>query len=753
MGDSGLNIAMSGSIPSIRGRGSFVHEALGGTIVLMLALGGWAVESLAEEPRDLGVVTVIGTKTERPIGEVAGTVTVIEADRIDDDLVHDLVGLFRYEPGISVSSDPNRFGIGDIGIRGVGGNRVAMEIDGVRLPQSFAIGSFSAAGRDYVDPELLKRVEILRGPASALYGSDALGGVVTYATKDPEDILLGRDRGYGLKSGYNGDDRSWQATMSGALRMSRVSALAAYSRREGAERDVAGTTANPGDYVDENWLAKFLFLVGDNGETTLSFGRSDSDSTTDVQSLVGGPGKFATTTALYTDDDRNRDTWNLSHVVSPSSGFVDALTTRVYYQHAETNQRTHQVRAASAREPDPTIRYRDFFYEERVDGAEALLEKDQTVGRVRHRWLFGAAIQRQRIEEERDGHEADVLTGAVTSIVLGEQLPVRDFPNSTTTRAGVFAQDEIHPAESRLTLIPGVRLDYSELDADPDRLFLEDNPEVQVASSREYSVSPKFGVLYGLSEHWTAFAQYARGFRAPPAEDVNIGLTIPAFNFVAIPNPGLQPERSNGIEVGLRGGTFGMSLSASAYYNRYRNLIESRVNLGVDPASGMLTFQSQNRERATIWGVELRAHTEFGRWWPALSGFVFDAALAYSRGDDDERNEPLRSVEPPTAVLGLTYTPAGGQWSVETVGTFVARKDRVDDSEIDAFEAPGFKTYDVFARYELTPRIRVRAGVFNIMDKTYWRWADVSRLPADYFALNLYAAPGRFLSLSFSIEL
>ena len=74
-------------------------------------------------------------------------------------------------------------------------------------------------------------------------------------------------------------------------------------------------------------------------------------------------------------------------------------------------------------------------------------------------------------------------------------------------------------------------------------------------------------------------------------------------------------------------------------------------------------------------------------------------------------------------------------------------------SSDDYLEAPGFSTYDVFARYELTPRIRVRAGVFNIRDKTYYRWADVSRLPADYFALNLYTAPGRFLSLSFSIEL
>lgn len=725
------------------------HSLIG----LALLLCTVPAASFGDEPTDLGVVTVIGTRTERQPGDVAGTVTVIDSGRIDDELAHDLAGLFRYEPGIGVGRDPGRFGIGDVSIRGVGGNRVAMEVDGVRLPQGFSIGSFAAAGRDYVDPELLKRVEILRGPASTLYGSDALGGVITYTTKDPEDILRGRSRGSAFKSGYNGDDESWQATVSGAVRFSTVSALAAYSRREGDQRDAAAAAANPASYTDGQWLAKLVFADEGHGETRLSFGHTENTATTDVRSLVGGPGKFATTTALDADDRRSRDTWNLGHEMALASVLADSLSIRGYYQSAETRQNSFQQRSAGGREPNPTLRYRNFDYEERVDGAAVVLQKTLTASGIEHGLLYGAELQRQRIEERRDGLQTDLVTGAVTTTVTGESLPVRDFPDSTTLRAGLFVQDEMQTAHPQLVLIPGARFEFTDLDADPDRLFLEDNPGIRVADSSEYSISPKLGGLYRLSENWTAFAQYARGFRAPPAEDVNIGFTIPAFDFIAIPNPDLDPERSHGVELGLRAVGAASSVSLCGFFNRYEDLIESRVNLGVDPETGLLTFQSQNRERATIWGTEARARAELGRWWPAVSGVALKASFAYARGDDDKRNEPLQTVEPATAVLGFVYTARGGRLEFETAATFVARQDRVDNSNIDAFKAPGFAVYDIFARYDLGSRVRLRAGIFNLTDKTYWQWSDVSRLPADYYALDLYTAPGRFFSASFSIVL
>lgn len=125
---------------------------------------------------------------------------------MDARLARDLKNLFRYEPGISVSSSFGRFGLGDIRIRGLGGNRVLIQTDGIPVSDAFSIGSFSNANRDFVDLGTLKQVEVQRGPGSALYGSDALGGVVSFRTKDPEDYLADGKRSHvGAKLGCESD--------------------------------------------------------------------------------------------------------------------------------------------------------------------------------------------------------------------------------------------------------------------------------------------------------------------------------------------------------------------------------------------------------------------------------------------------------------------------------------------------------------------------------------------------------------------
>ena len=196
---------------------------------------------------DFDRIVVTATRTERAIEDVPNTVDVIDRERMDETLTRDLKDLFRYEPGITVTSGFGRFGLGDIRIRGLGGNRVRIQTDGIPVSDAFSIGSFSNANRNFVDLDTLKRVEVVRGPTSSLYGSDALGGVVSFITKDPSDYLEeGKDAYFGLKLGYEG---SWDGLFGGATAAfggERWSGLVAVSHRQGKETENQGDVGGEG---------------------------------------------------------------------------------------------------------------------------------------------------------------------------------------------------------------------------------------------------------------------------------------------------------------------------------------------------------------------------------------------------------------------------------------------------------------------------------------------------------------------------
>lgn len=125
----------------------------------------------------------------RQLSEVAGTVTVIGEERLSRDMVFDAADLMRYEPGVEIDGGGTRFGFNGFRIRGIGGNRTAVVIDNVPVSDQFDIGNFANTGRGMLELGLAQRVEILRGPASTLYGSKALGGVVAVTTIDADHII------------------------------------------------------------------------------------------------------------------------------------------------------------------------------------------------------------------------------------------------------------------------------------------------------------------------------------------------------------------------------------------------------------------------------------------------------------------------------------------------------------------------------------------------------------------------------------
>lgn len=731
---------------------------------LWVALGVPAYAS-AETPadaavdvHDLATITVTATRTERAIADVPNTVDVIDRAQMDRELVRDLKDLVRYEPGVSVGSGTGRFGIGDIRIRGLGGNRVRIETDGIAVSDSFAIGSFSNANRNFVDLDTLKRVEIVRGPASSLYGSDALGGVVTFVTKDPVDYLTeGKDAHFDVKFGFESD---WDGLFAGATTAfggERWSGLVAVSHRQGQETDSQGdnttagalrTVSNPQSLDGRSLLTKLVYAPSADQRFKLTIEGNEDTTETDVLHLRGfQPTTRATTLSLLGDDHQARARVSLAHEVDAiDAGFADSLEWQVYRQDSETTQRTVEERitatgAAQRRE-------REFNFDQRVVGAEITLHKEFATGAMQHTLTYGLDFSRTELQQKRDGRAIDLASGRVTNVVPPDVYPVRDFPISETTASALFVQDEISLADGAVRLVPGVRVDRFELRPQHDPIFAEDNPGIVPADITETNVSPKLGAVWKFHGDWSLFANYARGFRSPPYNDVNLGFTNLQFGYATIPNPDLRPETSDGFELGVRYASPAVDLSVAGFLNRYDDFIESGVVVSQPPQSPLLVFQSRNVAEAEIRGVELKAGVQLGEWDDALQGWFLRSAASWQEGDDKTANQPLASIDPARASLGVAYDQE--RWGVELAGRFAEHKRRLPDAT--QFAPPGYGVLDLLAHWDFAPGAAINFGVFNLADRKYWDWSDVGGVGASSLVLDRYTRPGRAIAMSVAVS-
>lgn len=721
-------------------------------LVCVLALAMGTARVAADEGADAAIelepMVVVATKTSRPVSEVAGQVSVIDREDIERHLVEDLDGLLRYEPGLDAETDGTRFGLGGFNIRGIGGNRVAVEVDGVPLRDQFAIGSYSNGGQELLETDRIKRLEILHGPASSLYGSDALGGVLAFTTLDPDD-LLARGNGkswYGFRGGYRDEDNSWVATASGAWASGAHALMFGSTRREGHERDdnnPAAIISDPQDWNSTNHVLRYTWDTPEAHRLRLSLEEYSRDSLTDIQSILGYA-RFRNTSALSGDDRDNATRFLVDYDFSTASW--DRVVIRAFSHDTHTRQLTFEERA-TGRSPSRYERY--FDYQSRMDGAELNAFRDFGWGTSDHRLGAGVEWLRTRSEEFRDGFQQLLSDGSISRTVLGETMPVRDFPNARVTEWGVFIQDEIGLGDWQV--IPALRWDRFDVQPQPDSIYLEDYPDTEIVSVTDQQVTPRLGIVRSFGNGWSAYGQYVRGFRAPPHEDANIGFDISVFKYRAIPNPDLEPEQSSGFEAGLRRFSQHSSFSLALFETRYSDFIESRVPVGTDPVSGYLLFQSRNIDRARIRGADLRWQQSLGAWRAPLEGLTVNAALFWSEGQDRASGQALNSVSPPQAILGLGWKSQDRRWSASLTGTFTHRQDRIDHSAGARFDTPGYSLFDLAAAWHIKPGLDLRLGIRNLGDRQYWRWADVSNLAPDDPMLQLLSRPGRSFSMSVAL--
>lgn len=704
-----------------------------------------------DAPQQLPTITVKGI---RPAVELdkPGTTSVIDRQQMDQHLVTTIRDLVRYEPGVSAIGTAGRFGLDSFNIRGLSGNRTYMEIDGVPMADSFgadiAGGSFRA-GRNFIDLDTIKRVEIIRGPVSALYPSDALGGSVILTTKDPADYLQpGRSTYASVKEQYNSVDRSFDTTAAFAAGNTRNGFLLVADHRDGHETknqgDAGGigatrTKPDPLRYHVNSLLGKYVHTA-DSGrvdQVIVDASRTRTD-TNGLSQLV--PDSFE---GFVPDYYRSQDAntrfrasvgQSFAHL---DSALADTLDWHAYWQLSRTRTLTQT--------DTPTIaRYFDTLpLQERVLGGRLVAVKhlgDETS--VAQTITWGLDVSRTNAQSWAQGYGVDKQTGATGSSMafLPGNYPMHLIPESDTDRFALFGQDKIDLPGGRLEITPGLRAEHYAYKPKADALYLAYNPGYVQQDYEKNHVSPKLGVIWHFSKALSAYADYADGFRPPLYSDIAGSWNeqpVPGFNIAFLPSPNLKAETSRNVEIGLRGQGDAGWFNVAAYYNRYRDFIWSGYQL---PASDVppwayqiapgafynLFFQAVNASRAYIKGVEASGQLRLGAFNDVLEGWSLRAAASVASGaliqPGDDFYSPLNTIDPAKLVVGVAYDATN--WGMQLVGTGVRRHTLLSDPTF--FRPGGYGTLDFYAHYAPAQNVTLYFGATNLADRKYWDWGNLN---------------------------
>ena len=698
---------------------------------------------------NLQQVTISATRHEQDVNSVPSTVSVHDRQELDRLNVGNSRDLVRYEPGVSVGGAGTRSGNAGFNIRGIDGDRILTQVDGVEVPDHFSNGPYAQTRRNYVDPEIVKRVEILRGPASALYGSSAIGGAVSYFTLDPDDIIKpGKDVGARLKTGYSSADDSWLTSGTVAGRVQDFDGLLHLSQRNGHETEtydgnnatgLARTGANPEDARTTNVLAKLGWNYGDENRLGLTYEKYKDDRDTNQKSAVGGPFNAGPSMNLYRarvgNDTITRERFGLENTFALNAPFADHIKTSLNYQIAKTDQTTAEHYVSGARN---LTRDRQTLYQEKQWVFDAQLDKAFAIADTDHVLTYGTTIKQAKVTGSRTG-SATCLTVSTYCAAIGgpstfpsdKVVPASDFPDPTINTYALFAQDQIN--WGKWTFLPSVRYDYTQLkpkltedflnSTDPNRVYPHDDSD-----KTWHRVSPKFGLTYALTDNYTWFGQYAEGFRTPSAKALYGRFENIQQGYVVEPNSDLKPESSKSFETGLRGNFESGNFDVAVFYNKYHDFINE--DAAVLSPSGP-AFKASNIKRATIKGVEAKGRLNLDAFG-APQGLYTQGSVAYAYGRNEDTGEPINSVNPLKGVFGLGYEQ-------ETYGalvswTLVKKQDRVDkntffspdgDQKKAPFKTPGFGIVDLTGFYKVTNDVTVNGGLYNVTDKKYWNWDDV----------------------------
>ncbi|MEX8191474.1 TonB-dependent hemoglobin/transferrin/lactoferrin family receptor [Comamonas guangdongensis] len=683
-------------------------------------------------------VVVSASRDEQDADSLPMSVDVIDARQMEEEQIGDIRELAAKLPNVTVPRSPARFSLAGsptgrdqnsgFNIRGLEGNRVLMLVDGVRLPRSYAF-SANAFGRDYLDLGLVQRVEILRGAVPALYGSDGMGGLVNFITVQPDDLLKdGKTIGGRVSASYDGSDNGKRvgATLAGRASPEWSWLISAGIGRSGALENMgrnnavgaSRTTPNPETDKSHSLLGRLVYTPSAVQKHVFTLENVDKRADYD---LLTARSATVTDSQSKTSMKRWRASWQ-GQWQQLDTALADELKLMASYQSSDSREFVTETRVGLP------YRERDVSYDEDALQLHAQAGKTLRWGsNAGGKFSYGVDYLRGKVVNEQNG----------ITPPAGESFPLKRFPDTTETSAALFAQAELHYGAFSLT--PGLRAEHYSIK--PKQAGFGGT----AVSNSDSAVSPKLGAMFQMNDAWAVYGNYAAGFRAPNAGQINAFFENPLAFYKSIPNPDLRPEKSNTFELGLRGRMSALRLDAAVFTGRYKDFIQDQVQVAgqYGNRNNPATFQSVNLNRVNIHGFELKADYDWGRF--AGGNWRTNAAYGYTKGTDKSTNKPVDTISPQQLVLGVRYDTSNV--GVQFSASHWAGK-KAKDAAADAWLSPGATVLDLSAQWRIRPDTRLNVGVYNLTDKKYWRWSDVRGLTASTLIVDAYSQPGRYVRVS-----
>lgn len=693
------------------------------TTSILLAL---SMPAIAESNSNMADATTVvsATRSEQLLTDVAASVSVISADDIEANLVKDVGELFDYTPGVTVESDP-RYGVQSVNIRGMEGNRVKIVVDGVSQANRFDSGqSFIQSGRLDIDPDMIKSVEVVKGAASSLYGSDAIAGIVAFETKDPSDFLdTGDNSGGHVKLGYHSVDSSFSQSVALANRTGDLETLVAYTHRAGEEEQNFGEP-DPQETEKNNVLVKLQYQINENHRIEFTGEQVLSDTDTDL------PLTSSWNESYSAADQSERQRLGAKYILSAQNAAFDSMALQFDWQKSKQVSQTNRSTTTNNMFQPDASQLKDYFYAENGYEFGAKFDKSFSLVGMEHYLTYGLSYATRDIENTNITHfvkASDASTGTKVYYYM---------PKAEDTKWGAYIQDQIVLLNDALIITPGIRFDSFNTkpdNTDPTTKY-SDVSGYEPTDYKEYSdsaVTAKLGVLYNLTDDTKLFAQISQGFRAPDFQELYYSYSDTSRGYMSKPNPDLKAETSISYESGLRGNFSAGNYEFALFYSDYDNFIDT---ISYTDANGLSITSYDNLEKATIKGAELGANLWLDSLIGAFDGTTLRLAAAYTEGEDQD-GLALNSVSPWNMVVGLNYDSPSANWGTSLKTVYTAKKgandiNTTDTGDKDQIENPSSTVVDLTAYYKPMEDLTLRAGVYNLTDEQYWSWNDVRGLTA-----------------------